>query len=687
MIEVNYNNTSYPFYSIIDDRQELQELIAPYRYQFSWRSKGMDKDRAYLNVPCSFDIESTSYNFGTEDDPSWDGFMYVWQFALDDIAIYGRRWEEFQELLKSLVKWLDLKEYKRLPIYAHFASFEFQFIRNFINVEKVFAKKERVILTADFNNAFQLRCSYALSNMGLAKAIDSTPNAIFKKQSGDDYDYSVVRTPDTELTNEEWTYCLCDVLGLNEYLRNVMIEENMANIPMTSTGFLRRDVRKAVKKNPNNDKEIKALALSPKLYVLCKTARRGGNCHASAYYANIEVENVHSKDRKSSYPAEMEIADNYPITGFREIRATEDNLLTAVNEYASLIDLTLFDVELKAPTPIPYIAIAKCTHLEFNVEKLVDNGRLVNAKSASMVITEVDYKIIKSQYIFSGVLINSIHIAKRGHLNREFRELLLDYFRTKCKMESGDQYLYNKFKNKINAFYGMMLTDICNSLILYTPQCEDLWTKQQPDIEASLNRYYGSKNSFLSYQHGLWVVANARYSHQLGIDAVGMDCIYGDTDSVKYIENHDKDFDRLNKEWLDRVYNNDIVPVVKIGEKEFTLGKWETEKDAQSFKTLGAKKYCGIYNGKLKITVAGLSKDKGAKYLSKHGGIDAFDIDTEIPPGFSGRTASHYIDRDKPIQITVNGCTFTTGSSIAVENVSYTFGVSPDYLKYYTQLK
>lgn len=693
MIDFTFDGRTESFLELID-KDEIIERISALDIKMEWKpyhNKWQD-DVAYMNVPCSFDIETSTTNIGTEKDPSWVGFMYIWQFAIADIAICGRYWEEFVELLNLLKHLLNLKPHKRLPIYAHFASFEFQHLRNFIHVEKVFARKKRVIVNADFNQAFQLRCSWALSNMGLGKAIGTVPDAKYNKLSGDDFDYTKLRLPTTELTDMEYAYCFCDVMGLNEYLLHTMTSnnDNVTTLPMTSTGFIRREVRKEVLKNEANKKQVLDLALTPKLYVYCKTASRGGNTHANAYFTDVILDNVSSYDRKSSYPAEMVVADNFPVTGFRDVRPSNENFIESVSTSACLIDMTFYNIRVKKLTPIPYISISKCTRVKFGKYNMKDNGRVVGADIASMVITDVDFRIIDAMYEYDDYEISALYTAKRGHLNDEFRHTLLEQFITKCKLETGDPYLYNKFKNKINAYFGMMLTDICNPTITYNPNCKDmkdLWKSEVVDIKSLLSRYYKSSNSFLSYQHGLWVTANARYQLQLAINTTGMDTAYVDTDSDKFIENHDADFARLNEKWLELCDANDISPIVHVNGKKYVLGAWEKEKTATQFRTLGAKKYCCMYGDELKITVAGLSKEKGKDWLKEHGGIENFKIDTVVPAGSSGRTVSYYNDVKEPYQLTIGDCTFTNGSNIAVLPTSYTFGVSEDYLKYYTSVQ
>lgn len=621
--------------------------------------------------------------------------MYIWQFCICDKVCMGRTWEEFQEFLDRLQTELGLNRHKRLVIYSHNLAFEFQFSRNFIDVENVFARKKRVPLKVQFNNAFEFRCSYFLSNMSLDKFISNTPNAKFGKQSGDTFNYKKVRLPNTKLTVEELGYCYCDVRGLCEAIQHLMVEDTIATMPLTSTGFLRRDCRKVVLENPKNVEEIKRCRLTPQLYVLCKTAARGGNTHANPLYSNIVLDDLGSKDRKSSYPAEM-VVDNYPITAFRSIRPSKMNFETVLVDKAVLVDFTLHDVRLKSIGVIPYIPLAKCTHI---TNPICDNGRISSAAELSMVCTDIDWRIIKSQYDFSDIEIKNLYFAEYGKLNNEFRNSIMEAFYTKTTLEpkyGGDPYLYMKFKNKINAYFGMMLTDICNPEIIYDPFLDEPWVKGDILLDYMLDKHYKSRNTFLTYQHGLWVTANARKRLQDGLDAVGEDAVYTDTDSVKYIGEHEDDFKRVNDDWLRVCEENDIKPYVTVNGQRTYLGIWDSEPDMSQFVTLGAKKYAYTLKGDdsnaLHITVAGLNKNKGAEYLTKLAKkkgvkpIELFKRGTVVPEGSAGRTVAYYNDLDSPIELNINGTKVITGSNVAIIDASYTFGISNDYFDYLCSL-
>ena len=103
---------------------------------------------------------------------------------------------------------------------------------------------------------------------------------------------------------------------------------------------------------------------------------------------------------------------------------------------------------------------------------------------------------------------------------------------------------------------------------------------------------------------------------------------------------------------------------------------WDDDGFYKKFKTVGSKKYCYVdKNNKLHITVAGMSKQKGAERV---GTIDNFNIGKEFVD--VGRTVSWYNDNDIH-EITVDNCTFTTASNIGVIETTYTLGVTDQYFE------
>ena len=648
---------------------------------------------AYLSDFATFDIETTTYEMSIIDNkPQYNAFMYQWQFCIDDKVIMGRTWDEFLELLEKLRKGLGLSHAHYFIIYVHNLPFEFQFFRNFVSLTQVFALERRKVVKCIVNDAFEFRCSYKLSNMSLQKFVSSTPGALYYKKGGD-LDYSKIRTPSTILTNEELAYCYNDVRGLREAIQHLLKSEKdtLATIPMTSTGYVRREFRAAFNKNPRNHYIFRELALNPFVYALLKTATRGGNCHCNPTMSGaLDDRNVFSDvcsyDMSSAYPAVM-MQCKFPMSPFIK-RA---NKMSIIDKYikdgthALIIDCVFYNLQIKTLSTVPYIPKAKCTKLW---ESRIDNGRVLSADVCGMVLTDIDWKIINEQYTFDAkVEILNLYSSKYDYLPLELREKVLDQYTNKCKLKYGDSYLYNKYKNKINADFGMMLTDICRREITYDMNSkENPFTLEPWDIEGSMARYYNSRNSFLSYQWGVWVTAHCRNRLQKAIDIVGIDAIYCDTDSLKFLGNHDDDFDKLNKEILDEASKCQLLTSCDVTDPEgklhhYQLGVWEKEKTYKTFKSLGAKKYAYTYpnDSNLHITVAGVSKQKGGEWLTKHGGMKAFSSKTIIPANHSGRTVSSYIDYNSTKILSFKGEKIKTGSAIAIYPTSYTFSITSEY--------
>ena len=133
--------------------------------------------------------------------------MYQWQFCLDDEVCFGRTWEEFVTLISCLEKNLNLSLKNRLVIWVHNLGFEWQFMRNFLEYEEGFFLEERKPAKIITKGGIEFRCSYVLSNMSLSKFCENEKGVIHYKLEGEQYNYSLLRTPFTPLSEYEEGYC------------------------------------------------------------------------------------------------------------------------------------------------------------------------------------------------------------------------------------------------------------------------------------------------------------------------------------------------------------------------------------------------------------------------------------------------------------------------------------------------
>lgn len=629
----------------------------------------------YIDLANAFDIETTSLH-GKDI-----GFMYIWQACIEGVCVIGRTWEEFKTFLNKLKSATNSNDERMLVFYVHNLQFEFQFMRNFFNVRDVFARDKRNVIRCIMDDV-EFRCSYALSNMSLSKLLKYTKGVKHGKKEGD-LDYSVLRYPDTELTETEMGYCICDVLGLSEAIRSMLEDDTLKTIPMTSTGYIRREFRDVCLADPKYKRSMIAMKLTPKTYALCKEACRGGIAGSNAINTGWTIDEVDSFDKVSSYPYQM-ATKYFPMSRFLYTRCNYGKQFEKfIDKKCCLIVWTCENLSLKRWESIPYISKAKCRAISGGV---FGNGKVYKANKIGMCCTEIDFKIIREHYNFDNVEIVELWVADRGLLPYTFRKLLLEMFQKKTDLKGGDKYLYAKYKNKINAAFGMMLTDILNPEIEFFPKSEEPW-KEHPieDVGEALKRYYYSKNSFLSYQHGVWVTAHARADLVEGMDIAGNDLVQTDTDSVKCIGDYKGGFEKINERIMREAETFDIKPYAVKNDEKIYLGVWEHENDDyeytyKQFKTLGAKKYCYKESGsdELCITVSGLRKDAGT-WLEQHGSFSAFTMGTEVPPFASGRTSSKYNDLKEVQYHIINGHDIVMGSNICINNVSYTLGVTDEW--------
>ena len=637
--------------------------------------------QGYLQNICTFDIETTTI---AETKQAW---MYHWQMSIDGYNCYGRTWKEWEGFLSRLCKTLNVTTERKLAIYVHNLGFEYQFMKKFLartfGEYKVFAPQKRKPLRVETENGLEFRCSWKLSNMSLEKFLKNEKNVEHLKAKGD-LDYKIIRTPETPLTDEEFGYCIADVQGLYEAIKSRLEHDNdtLATIPMTSTGYPRRDCRRACQADRNYRKIFKRCAMRKGTYELLKEAARGGDTHANRRMAGRIIEDIDCYDAQSEYPA-MQLLKPFPMTAFTRYGAIESfaELNELLDTKACLFRWTAIGVRLKDEISMPYIPDAKCRHL---VGALRDNGRILKADGLSMTLTDIDYKLIKAQYEIEEEYVSDLQIAEYGMLPKPIRDTIMGYFQAKTELKyKRDQYpedsqeykdldyLYGKSKNKLNGIFGMMYTDPVHDLIY---ESEDgTWKQERPeDIDAALEKYNTSRNSFLVYAWGIWTTAHGRAHLARLVRAGGQEnAIYQDTDSDKGRNLSHAGIEKENQKIIQECEENHAY--ADAGEKRYYMGVYERERGYSSFSTLGAKKYAYVQNKKLHVTISGVNKEKGGKELEK---LENFRL------GFTfrdaGGTELTYNEADIHT-ITVDGCEIETAANIAVTGSTYTLGITQEY--------
>lgn len=681
--------------------------------------KGIDRSTKrkhkidYYNIPCCFDIETSSFY----DNGQKAGCMYIWMFSIDDHIMIGRAWHEFIILLELLQDKLSLHtKFRRLVCYVQNLSFEFQWFCHRIRWKKVFATDERAPLTALSEYGVEFRCSYRLSGYKLEKMGEQLTKYTVKKMVGD-LDYKKIRHRYTPLTRKEMGYCINDVRVLSAYIREKIEQDGgITKIPLTKTGYVRLYCKEHIfgGRSHRRDWEIyhkfmQHLTLDPEEFKMLLRAFQGGFTHASTFYSNEPepLRNVTSFDYCSKYPSAM-VAEKYPMSKgeFYTIKDEKD-FEYQLTHYCCVFDVQFIGLK---PTVIydNYISVSKCTSVK---NPVVNNGRLVSCDECITTITNVDFDIIKQVYAWDDILVGKFIRYEMRYLPTDFISCVLDFYENKTKLKDVEnfeaEYLY--YKELLNSTYGCSVTNPCKPIITYksaetTGETDPGWTEDPVKLSEELEKYNKKKDRFLFYPWGVFITAYCRRDiWEYGILKAGADYVYCDTDSVKFLGEHPGFENEYNELMLKKLimackyHHIDIkrvMPKTKDG-KIKPLGFFEFDGHYKRFATLGAKRYLVEYSddprngkkrGEIQITVAGLNKKKGAKYIKRFKNpFKVFKDDMTVPKKYSGRQVATYIDEPISGEVTDylgNTAKYSELSALHLEESEYTMSVSDDYLDY-----
>ena len=588
--------------------------------------------------------------------------MYCWQAMIGNVFVMGRTWDELVEFIAYLCDAAGVSVLRRLPVYVHNLGFEFQFMRKHFEWVKIFALKEREPVRALTADGIEFRCSYILSGYSLAKVGENLLKYPCKKLVGE-LDYDRIRTPETPLTYTEIKYCRNDVQVVVNYIRERMDDGDVTKIPLTKTSYVRNDVRnrclppKDAKAYCRYRRMMNSLTVDLDEYRQLKRAFQGGYTHANAAHVGEVCETVRGYDFTSSYPAQM-IAGYYPMSKAQRVEiVSRGHFRQLLQTYCCMFDVRMTGVAAK--TQEHYLSSSRCgvTRCVYN------NGRIVAADEVRCTMTEIDWELFEHAYVYGSAEISNMRIYRRGILPKPIIQAICDYYvaKTTLKGVPGKEAEYQKAKGNANSIYGMMVTDILRDDVLYE---DGEWDTQEADAAEKLEAYNRSKKRFLFYPWGVWVTAHARRALWSGILACGSDYVYSDTDSLKVLhaEKHAAYIAEYNKhitERLQKVLNYYNIPVENLcpknkNGKACPLGVWDDEGEYSRFKTLGAKRYLTEKNGTLQLTVAGLGKAAGVKYLqeTEDDPFAGFDDDWSVPAGHTGKLTHTYIDTPKAAVLT-----------------------------------
>ena len=660
------------------------------------KSTHKNKKVEYFDLIVTFDIETTSYRENGEKR----ALMYEWSLCFEGKVIIGRTWEEAEQAFTELSELLGLSPSRRVVVWVHNLSYEFQFIRRRFAWEEVFSVDERKPAYAVTTSGLEFRCSYILSGYSLAALGKQLTKHSLSKKTGD-LDYLKPRHALTPLTHEEVGYCKADVELVAAYVAERLEEEgHVDNIPLTKTGYVRRYCRslcigtnrkKRTKANWEYVKLMKRLTLEVPEYLQLKDAFQGGFTHANAWFSGETLHDVSSYDFTSSDPSVM-IAELFPMgKGETLENVSRETFEESIEYYCCMFDIQFTNIRSKIDFE-HYLSTSHCPYL---VNPITDNGRVVSADALQTTITDVDYSIICECYEWEAAEVRNLTRYPRGYLPTQFVKAIIKLYKDKTTLKNvdGREADYQLAKGMLNSCYGMTVTDISKDDIVYVA---DDWGIEPADTEGNVTKYNENEGRFLYYPWGVWVTAYARRNLWSGILACGSDYIYSDTDSVKilnkekhmaYIEAYNKDVtEKLSAAIRYHGLNVEELAPCSVDGVAHPLGVWDYEGTYESFKTLGAKRYLTEKDGKVGLTVAGVNKKSGGEDLELTGRpFEACADGLKIPVEATGKNTHTYIDDETNgylIDYNGIGAYWHEFTSVHLEGAPYVLTIGREYKEF-----
>ena len=106
------------------------------------------------------------------------------------------------------------------------------------------------------------------------------------------YDYDAVIYQDEKIDSDSQKYDLYDVLCLKECIEKQLehFNDDLTTIPLTSTGYVRRALRRSCKKDKRYRKKyFEDNRLDPELFDIIQTAYAGGYTHNNRWYNDLLI--------------------------------------------------------------------------------------------------------------------------------------------------------------------------------------------------------------------------------------------------------------------------------------------------------------------------------------------------------------------------------------------------------------
>ena len=682
----------------------MDKLTYPRDGLYSYYTLGRGENmHTYIDIGMCIDIETSS----TEIDGKKLSWSYHQQLGFYHTNYQSRNIDELINAINNICDWLELLPSKpRIICLVHNLGYEFTYLSQYLDFKEVFAKSRTSILKAVYRN-IEFRCSYAFSNMNLKLLSETYTDTTKNKEL---IDHTLIRYPETALTENELKYNFCDTEILLEFwymhvLPEFIHKSGRAWLPLTNTAKVRKDMRRRIKDWKRYKNAYHHIYPTEQMYNILVKCFYGGIVRCNARFTGKLMEHsIASRDGTSQYPS-VQFHEFYPLGRWYRVdpkeKLDENNLGIYLVEFWNL--KPKYDIH---PMPCDK-AIAKS-------EVIYDNGRVYSAKYIKIYLTSVDFEIFVRFYRGKYKILE-MYVSRKSRLPKFMIESLFDYFSGKQKLKGvkGMEDVYLKKKNMLNSNFGCCVQKH-NDMELNWDNNTSEWTEEKKD-------YKEDRNEFLPYAVGVFITAYARkklLNAVLEIYNDGGTVVYMDTDSIKYLYDggiHEHIFDKLDIETemktkeICNIYGLDFETIKSIGKWDLETSKYDGNV-YPSFKTLGSKRWAHFdspyktYTDAKNVsretldewfecmtpTLSGLPKEGWKNYVIRNPNTEVaelFSFGTVIPADICCKTAMTYIynQDDLRIDYEIDGVTHylnTQKNFVHAKPVGFKIGLGKDYGKY-----
>lgn len=385
-----------------------------------------------------------------------DNIVVAWTISIraqghNLCTIYGAKPSSFAKCLHQLH---DNMEGDRTNVYFHFASYDWTFLSRFLIDEfgepvKQLNTKPHYPVIIEFANGIILRDSLIIAQKSLERWANDLD--VEHKKAVGKWDYNLFRGQSGDFSAEEIEYIEHDTLALVECLDKIRenLHKHTYNIPVTCTAIIREAMRAEGRKHRAHNRFVR-IAPNYDLYRKLEQMYHGGFTHCNRLTAGWIWEDVTGQDIASSYPTRM-LIDKMPMEKFRRIPDQLDArvILEQSDDTAFCFTFMATGIRLRnLSEPMPVLQLSKCLK---TVNALTDNGRILQADMVCIVLNEVDFRLIFSQYSCEKQICFDIWCARKDYLPRWFRDFVYQCFKDKCEKKGGDAVDYSLAKARLNS--------------------------------------------------------------------------------------------------------------------------------------------------------------------------------------------------------------------------------------------